>query len=423
MAIVQDPATSARAHDAGRGDRRDVGRRHPAARGDPGVPLRPLRRGRPVSERRANILLVDDREENLLALEAILEPLGHRLVSVTSGDGGAEGAAARRLRVHPARRPDAGARRVRARELIKQRERSQHIPIIFVTALSKEEQHVYRGYSAGAVDYIFKPIDPTILRSKVVGLRRAVGEDAAAAGAGRAAARAGARRARARERGALPPARRRDAADRLDVGRRRQRDVFQPPLVRLHRHVARRGRPERLALGRPPRRPARRGRAGASRRSRAASRSRSSTASAASDGEYRWHLGRAVPIRDADGAIAFWVGTATDIHDRKLIEDQRTFIVTASDALVPVARLPGDAHRRSRSSQRTATLADWCAVHVVEADGSALRGRGRARRSGEADARPGAAGALSARPRRADRSRRRDPHRRAGARAGDHRRS
>ena len=45
-----------------------------------------------------SILLVDDRAENLLALEAILEPLGHRLVSVTSGDGGAEGAAARRLR-------------------------------------------------------------------------------------------------------------------------------------------------------------------------------------------------------------------------------------------------------------------------------------------------------------------------------------
>ena len=52
-------------------------------------------------------------------------------------------------------------------ELIKRRERSQHIPIIFVTALSKEERHVYRGYSAGAVDYIFKPIDATILRSKV----------------------------------------------------------------------------------------------------------------------------------------------------------------------------------------------------------------------------------------------------------------
>jgi CheY-like chemotaxis protein len=48
--------------------------------------------------------------------------------------------------------------------LIKERRRSRHIPIIFVTALSKDETHVYRGYSAGAVDYIFKPIDPDVLR-------------------------------------------------------------------------------------------------------------------------------------------------------------------------------------------------------------------------------------------------------------------
>src|SRR5205085_4075185 len=52
-------------------------------------------------------------------------------------------------------------------ELIKQRERTRHIPIIFLTAISKEERHVFRGYSAGAVDYLFKPFDPEVLRSKV----------------------------------------------------------------------------------------------------------------------------------------------------------------------------------------------------------------------------------------------------------------
>src|SRR5439155_2607367 len=51
--------------------------------------------------------------------------------------------------------------------LIKQRERTRHIPIIFVTAISKDEEHVFRGYSAGAVDYVFKPFNPEILRSKV----------------------------------------------------------------------------------------------------------------------------------------------------------------------------------------------------------------------------------------------------------------
>src|SRR3954453_4940791 len=52
-------------------------------------------------------------------------------------------------------------------ELIKQRERTQHIPIIFLTAIDKERQQVFRGYSVGAVDYLFKPFDPDVLRSKV----------------------------------------------------------------------------------------------------------------------------------------------------------------------------------------------------------------------------------------------------------------
>ena len=118
-----------------------------------------------MSERRANILLVDDREENLLALQAILEPLGHRLVSVTSGT-----AALKQLLLDDfacilldVQMPELDG--FELAELIKRRERSQHIPIIFVTALSKEERHVYRGYSAGAVDYIFKPVDATILCS------------------------------------------------------------------------------------------------------------------------------------------------------------------------------------------------------------------------------------------------------------------
>ena len=116
---------------------------------------------------RANILLVDDREENLLALAAILEPLGQRLVPVTSG-----GAALRQLLLGDfacilldVQMPELDG--FELAELIKQRERSAHIPIVFVTALSKEDQHVYRGYSAGAVDYVSKPFDPWVLRAKV----------------------------------------------------------------------------------------------------------------------------------------------------------------------------------------------------------------------------------------------------------------
>ena len=50
---------------------------------------------------------------------------------------------------------------------IKRREKTRHIPIIFLTAISKELHHVFRGYSAGAVDYVLKPFDPLVLRSKV----------------------------------------------------------------------------------------------------------------------------------------------------------------------------------------------------------------------------------------------------------------
>ena len=52
-------------------------------------------------------------------------------------------------------------------ELIKQRERTKHVPILFLTAISKDAEHVFRGYSAGAVDYLMKPFDPLILRAKV----------------------------------------------------------------------------------------------------------------------------------------------------------------------------------------------------------------------------------------------------------------
>ena len=114
-----------------------------------------------------NLLLVDDHEENLVALRAILEPLGENLVSANSGE-----EALRALLHHDfacilldVQMP--GLDGFDTAELIKQRERSKTIPIIFLTAISKEERHVFRGYSAGAVDYLFKPFDPEVLRSKV----------------------------------------------------------------------------------------------------------------------------------------------------------------------------------------------------------------------------------------------------------------
>ena len=117
--------------------------------------------------REASVLLVDDQPENLLALEAVLKPLGLNTVRATSGE-----EALRRL-LHDdfaailldVQMP--GMDGFETAELIKQRERTQHIPIIFLTAIDKERQQVFRGYSVGAVDYLFKPFDPDVLRSKV----------------------------------------------------------------------------------------------------------------------------------------------------------------------------------------------------------------------------------------------------------------
>src|SRR5436309_13137146 len=114
-----------------------------------------------------SVLLVDDRPENLLALEGVLKPLGARLVKARSGEEALlqllrETFAVILLDVQMPRLDG-----LQTAELIKQREQTRHIPIIFITALSREMAYVFKGYAHGAVDYLLKPIDPEILRAKV----------------------------------------------------------------------------------------------------------------------------------------------------------------------------------------------------------------------------------------------------------------
>ena len=115
----------------------------------------------------ASVLIVDDQQENLLALAAVLEPLGHRIVEASSG----EEALKRLLEddfdliVLDVQMP--GLDGFETAEFVKRRERTRHVPIIFLTAIDKEAHHVFRGYEVGAVDYVVKPFDPEVLRSKV----------------------------------------------------------------------------------------------------------------------------------------------------------------------------------------------------------------------------------------------------------------
>ena len=116
---------------------------------------------------RVNILLVDDRAENLLALDAILEPLGERLVRAHSGDEALKCLLTDEFAVILLDVQMPGLNGFETAELIKSRERTRDIPIIFLTAISKDEAYVFRGYSVGAVDYMAKPFQPDVLRSKV----------------------------------------------------------------------------------------------------------------------------------------------------------------------------------------------------------------------------------------------------------------
>jgi CheY-like chemotaxis protein len=113
------------------------------------------------------VLMVDDRPENLVALEAILQGMPVQTVAVGSGDD-----ALKQLLLYDfalilldAQMPDMDGFETARR--IKQRERTRGIPIVFLTAADYDAHLALRGYAAGAVDYITKPIDPWVLRAKV----------------------------------------------------------------------------------------------------------------------------------------------------------------------------------------------------------------------------------------------------------------
>ncbi len=315
----------------------------------------------------ASILVVDDRAENLTALKALLAPLRQRVVAVDSGDAALrellrEDFACILLDVQMPRLDG-----FQTANVIKQRTRSQTIPIIFLTAATKDELEVFRGYSAGAVDYINKPIDPDVLRSKVsvfVELwqkTRQLREQAARLHEQELAALERASEARYRQLADAMPqiVWTADADGNTTSFNRRwyeytgiaegvvsaatwQRCVHPDDLPTLVARTAE----------------ATRGGAAFELEYRLRNR----------DGAYRWHLGRAVALHDESGAVESWIGTATDIHDRKRAELQRAFLLAAGDAL-------SQSLDYRETLKRVAELAvpvmgDWCSVHVAEADGT-----------------------------------------------------
>ena len=302
---------------------------------------------------RAKLLLVDDRPENLLALEAILEPLDAELVRAMSGE-----EALRRL-LHDefaailldVQMP--GMDGFQTAELIKQRERTKHVPILFLTAISKDAEHVFRGYSAGAVDYLMKPFDPLILRAKAavfIELWQKTME--------------------IRRRDALLAEQELAAAEYESEVRYRSLADAVPQIVwtsdvegnvdyRNERWYELTGLPrDEPAVWQDFVHPEDAPAAGAAweeaRRTRTPLDAEYRIRLA--DGTYRWFLGRALPT--AGG----WVGTSTDIEDRKLAEERQAFIAEAGWVLgssLDYEQTLGDVARLA-----VPRVADWCAVDI-----------------------------------------------------------
>ena len=316
---------------------------------------------------RAKLLLVDDRPENLLALEAILEPLGPELVRAQSGE------EALRHLLHDdfaailldVQMP--GLDGFQTAELIKERERTRTVPILFLTAISKDAEHVFRGYDVGAVDYLMKPFDPQILRAKVsvfielweksVELRRrdAVLKEEALA-----------------------------TLERESEHRYRSLADAVPQIVwtteadgtttsfneRWYEYTG--WRPGRLEHATDAIHPEDLPHAieswTASRTSGDAFETEYRLRRA--DGCWRWHLVRAVPVRDTRGEITGWVGTATDIEDRRLAEERQRFLAEAAWVLGSSLDYERNLAEVARLAVRR--VADVCLVDLL-ADGIVAR--------------------------------------------------
>jgi PAS domain S-box-containing protein len=310
----------------------------------------------------AGILLVDDKEDNLLALEAVLERLGPRLVRASSG---AEALAAVEreefaLVVLDVQMP--GMDGFQTARLLNARRAAEPTPIIFLTANSHDPASQLRGYAEGAVDYLVKPFDPVVLRSKVsvfVALYQA------------------------RKQVALQTALLREhvfeAQRRESEARYHALAEAMPQVVWTADHAGRleycNGRwfeytgLDRSELARsetpihPDDRPAVRAefeRAVAERRPfEVLYRVRR-----ASDGTYRWHLGRAVPSLDAAGQVVRWIGTATEVDAQRRSEEEARFLAEASNALA--ASFDLGLALQQVTALAVPAIADLCAVHMPE---------------------------------------------------------
>ena len=120
-----------------------------------------------TASEKVNILMVDDHPENLLALEAVLSSPNYRLVTANSGKEALRCLLKQDFAIILLDVQMPGLNGFETAKLIRAREKTKHTPIIFITAISQDSENVQRGYSVGAIDYIFKPFQPEVLKQKI----------------------------------------------------------------------------------------------------------------------------------------------------------------------------------------------------------------------------------------------------------------
>ena len=278
---------------------------------------------------KVNILVVDDRPEGIVTLEAVLTNPEYNLVVANSGREALSHVLNQEFAVilMDVQMPEMDG--FETATLIKQREKSKNIPIIFLTAINKTDQYVSRGYELGGVDYIFKPFDSYILKSKVavfVELHKKNNlllEQAEAL-------RIMERRERMRTLNELEMEGRRryqNLADAIPqiVFRANQVGSLEYVNQFWYKYTARSladsiGHGWRTTVH-PKDLPE------VERKWNEAQVNRSGFECEcrfrqAQSGEFRWHLLRVIPEFDASAELACWIGIATDMHDQKLIQQE-----------------------------------------------------------------------------------------------------
>ena len=349
----------------------------------------------PASIQPVNVLLVDDHVENLLALEVMLDLQGVNLVKASSG---AEALRAVLRDSFAAILLDVSMPEMDGFEvarLIKQRVRSKHIPIVFLTAAIKDVGSISRGYEVGAVDYILKPIDADVVRAKVVVFvelyRR--GEEIAR----QAELREADERRRETEIAELRFATERryhrladavpllvwtaDAGGAFTYFNQRWMDYTGYTLAQslgtswlsvVHPNDAQRFVEQwqsALQLGTPLRTECRLRRA---------------------HGSYRWHLAEILPEHDREQRISGWLGTFTDLDEHKRLEEERQRVLVRkqtarAEAEIALQRLEFLAEAsgllmrsldaagilEGLAAMATPRLCTWCVVDLAR-EGSAL---------------------------------------------------